>query len=47
MVHTIEEYLHYFIEEVGGVTMTPMEFRSGLQTQAVSQMRALQEVPAQ
>ncbi len=34
MIHTIEEYLQYFIEEVGGVTMTPMEFRSAVQPPA-------------
>ena len=30
MLRTIEEYLRYFIEEMGGITMTPMEFRAAL-----------------
>jgi len=27
MIRTIEEYLHFFKEEIGGVSMTPHEFR--------------------
>lgn len=30
MVGTIDEYLHYFLEEVGGITMTPTQFRASL-----------------
>jgi hypothetical protein len=30
MIRTIEDYLHYFIEEVGGITMTPTQFRASL-----------------
>ncbi len=30
MIRTIEEYLHFFIDEVGGTTMTPVEFRATL-----------------
>jgi glycosyltransferase involved in cell wall biosynthesis len=31
MISTIEEYMHYFMEEVGGITMTPTQFRASLQ----------------
>ena len=34
MVGTIDEYLHYFIEEIGGITMTPTEFRSAVMSAA-------------
>ncbi|MGA3402499.1 MAG: glycosyltransferase [Acetobacteraceae bacterium] len=30
LLRTIEEYLHFFIEEVGGVTMTPVQLRAAL-----------------
>ena len=30
MIGTIDEYLHYFIGEVGGITMTPTQFRASL-----------------
>jgi hypothetical protein len=30
MIRTIEEYLHFFIDEVGGITMTPVELRAKL-----------------
>jgi hypothetical protein len=30
MIRTIEEYLHFFIDEVGGITMTPVELRAML-----------------
>jgi glycosyltransferase involved in cell wall biosynthesis len=30
MIRTIEEYLHFFMEEVGGITMTPVELRAAL-----------------
>jgi hypothetical protein len=30
MLRTIEAYLHFFLDEVGGITMTPAEFRASL-----------------
>ena len=30
MLHTIEEYLHFFIDQLGGVAMTPSEFRASI-----------------
>jgi glycosyltransferase involved in cell wall biosynthesis len=47
MIRTMEEYLHYFIEEVGGVAMTPMELRAMLQPQPAARQRGLQEIAAQ
>ena len=47
MVHTIEEYLHYFIEEVGGVTMTPMEFRTAVLPRSAPEPQPVLEVSAQ
>ncbi len=47
MIHTLEEYLHYFIEELGGVTMTPMEFRAAVLPQTAARSPALPGVFAQ
>ena len=41
LVSTIEEYAHYFIEELGGVTMTPMEFHAAVSPRAIAQPRAM------
>jgi hypothetical protein len=30
MIHTIDEYLHFFIDQLGGVAMTPTEFRASV-----------------
>ena len=35
LIHTVEEYLHYFIDEVGGKAMTPAEFRASVLPSAV------------
>lgn len=35
MIRTIEEYLHFFIEEVGGTTMTPTQFWAALRSKPV------------
>jgi GT2 family glycosyltransferase len=47
MVRTIEEYLHYFIEEIGGITMTPMEFRSTVMPAAAAQPVASVGIPTE
>ncbi|HEX3401136.1 MAG TPA: glycosyltransferase [Acetobacteraceae bacterium] len=44
MIGTIDEYLHYFIEEVGGITMTPTEFRASLRPEPPSPMATQQSV---
>ena len=44
MIGTIDEYLHYFIEEVGGITMTPTEFRASLRPEPPSPMATQQAV---
>ena len=41
LVSTIEEYAHYFIEELGGVTMTPMEFHAAVSPRATVQPLAM------
>jgi hypothetical protein len=33
MIGTIEEYMHYFIGEIGGIAMTPTQFHASLQTE--------------
>ena len=30
MIHTIDEYLHFFIDQLGGIAMTPTEFRASV-----------------
>jgi hypothetical protein len=47
MVHTMEEYLHYFIEELGGISMTPMEFRSAVLSRPFRRQSELMEASAQ
>jgi glycosyltransferase involved in cell wall biosynthesis len=44
MIGTIDEYLHYFIEEVGGITMTPTEFLASLRPEPPSPMTTQQSV---
>jgi glycosyltransferase involved in cell wall biosynthesis len=34
MLHTIEEFLHFFIDQLGGVAMTPSEFRTSVLARA-------------
>ena len=33
LIGTIEEYMHYFIGEIGGIAMTPTQFHASLQTE--------------
>ena len=47
MIRAIEEYLHYFIEEVGGVTMTPMEFRTAVLPRSAPAPQPVLEVSVQ
>src|SRR5262249_4651175 len=34
MLHTIEEFLHFFINQLGGIAMTPSEFRTSIMARA-------------
>jgi glycosyltransferase involved in cell wall biosynthesis len=47
MVRTVEEYLHYFVEELHGTSMTPMELRDAVLPRPSARPRQLVEAPAQ
>jgi hypothetical protein len=47
MIGTINEYLHYFMEEVGGVSMTPSEFRALVLPSSAERPRVPAEASAQ
>jgi hypothetical protein len=47
-VHNAAEtqYMHHFIEELSGITMTPMEVRSAVASPATARPRAVLGLPA-
>ena len=47
LIGTIEEYLNFFMEEVGGITMTPSEFRTAVLPRSAAEPQPVLEVSAQ